>query len=124
MPIDYKKYPENWKTEIRPRILRRAGGSDDDPRAYAQCELCGIQNYAIKAWHKKELTIFDTQKTYKDAMHFKSLLLKRRKWDKASIVVLTIMHLDHDTLNNSNDNLKAGCQSCHNKHDAVYRRRK
>jgi hypothetical protein len=24
MPIDYKKYPKNWKTEIRPAILERA----------------------------------------------------------------------------------------------------
>ncbi len=39
MPIDYKKYPPNWKTEVRPRILRRANNC---------CELCGIENYAIR----------------------------------------------------------------------------
>jgi 5-methylcytosine-specific restriction endonuclease McrA len=38
MPIDYKKYPPNWKTEIRPRILKRAEH---------KCEFCGIENYAI-----------------------------------------------------------------------------
>jgi len=37
MPIDYKKYPPNWKSEIRPRILKRAKH---------HCELCGIRNYA------------------------------------------------------------------------------
>jgi len=36
MPCDYKKYPTNWKTEIRPRILARAGNC---------CELCGAENY-------------------------------------------------------------------------------
>jgi hypothetical protein len=25
MPINYKEYPANWKTEIRPSILERAG---------------------------------------------------------------------------------------------------
>ena len=35
MPIDYKKYPNNWKL-IRADILKRAGGC---------CELCGAKNY-------------------------------------------------------------------------------
>jgi len=38
MPIDYSKYPPNWKTEIRPRILERAGN---------KCEFCGDKNYSI-----------------------------------------------------------------------------
>ena len=36
MPIDYKLYPPNWKTEIRPRILARA---------WNKCENCGAENY-------------------------------------------------------------------------------
>lgn len=36
MPIDYSKYPPNWKTEIRPRIMARSGG---------KCEWCGAENY-------------------------------------------------------------------------------
>lgn len=36
MPVDYSKYPPNWKTEIRPRILERAGN---------RCEFCGAENY-------------------------------------------------------------------------------
>jgi hypothetical protein len=34
---DYKKYPANWKTEIRPRILNRAKFC---------CEWCGAPNHA------------------------------------------------------------------------------
>lgn len=34
MPVDYKKYPENWK-EIRKRILNRANN---------RCELCNAEN--------------------------------------------------------------------------------
>jgi hypothetical protein len=36
LPCDYKKYPANWRTEIRPRILARAGNC---------CEWCGAENY-------------------------------------------------------------------------------
>jgi 5-methylcytosine-specific restriction endonuclease McrA len=36
MPCDYRKYPPDWKTVIRPRILRRAGDC---------CEFCGARNY-------------------------------------------------------------------------------
>ncbi len=32
MPIDYSKYPPNWKTEIRPAILKREGN---------KCKFCG-----------------------------------------------------------------------------------
>jgi 5-methylcytosine-specific restriction endonuclease McrA len=39
MPIDYKKYPSNWKTEIRPSILERDN--------YC-CAFCGIANYGSR----------------------------------------------------------------------------
>ncbi len=35
MPIDYSKYPPNWKTEIVPAILKRANN---------KCEFCGVEN--------------------------------------------------------------------------------
>lgn len=35
MPINYSKYPPNWRSEIRPRILIRANNC---------CEFCGIKN--------------------------------------------------------------------------------
>jgi hypothetical protein len=38
MPINYKKYPKNWKTEIRPSILKRAQN---------KCEKCGVENGQI-----------------------------------------------------------------------------
>lgn len=39
MPIDYKKYPKNWLSEIRPRVIKRADN---------KCEFCGVENYSIK----------------------------------------------------------------------------
>lgn len=56
MPADMSKYPANWP-EIRNRILRRAGGSEDDPRIGARCEWCQIENYAIRDGSKIVLTI-------------------------------------------------------------------
>jgi len=41
--------------------------------------------------------------------------------DTGSKVVLTIAHLDHDTMNNDPENLRALCQRCHNRYDAAYR---
>lgn len=38
MPIDYKKYPANWK-EIRLRILERDNNC---------CAFCGVANYTTK----------------------------------------------------------------------------
>ena len=36
-------------------------------------------------------------------------------------VVLTTAHLDHDPRNNDPANLRAGCQSCHNRYDRAHR---
>ena len=36
-----------------------------------------------------------------------------------SRVVLTVAHLDHDTTNNTDDNLAALCQRCHLTYDAA-----
>ena len=79
MPIDYRLYPENWLTEIRPHILERATHrehGEDVPR----CEFCGIMNYSLRPR-------FDTAVT---------------RWTK---VVLTIAHLDQDIQNNTDMNL-------------------
>jgi 5-methylcytosine-specific restriction endonuclease McrA len=37
-----------------------------------------------------------------------------------SIVVLTVAHLDHDTQNNSDENLAALCQKCHLTYDGQH----
>lgn len=38
-----------------------------------------------------------------------------------SKVVLTVAHLDHDTTNSDETNLRAWCQLCHNTYDMPYR---
>ncbi len=95
MPIDYRKYPEDWKTRIRPDILRRANN---------RCEICGVENgsYVMRphTWHGN------------------GLLDKRRGHGIMTVlwpvrIVLTIAHMDHDVTNNDYSNLKALCQKCH-----------
>lgn len=102
MPIDYKNYPTNWKTEIRPDILKRA----DD-----KCEVCGVPNYSII--HRENGNwILAPEGHYADAMALDGI--------KFIKIVLTIAHLDHDTTNNAYDNLKAMCQKCHLNYDKVH----
>jgi 5-methylcytosine-specific restriction endonuclease McrA len=43
--MNYKLYPPNWKTEIRPRILARARRC---------CEFCGVPD---RVWRGKSLVI-------------------------------------------------------------------
>lgn len=40
-----------------------------------------------------------------------------------SLVVLTVMHLDHTPENCSLDNLRAACQLCHNRYDTEHRKK-
>lgn len=121
MPVDMSKYPDNWKTEIRPRVLRRAGGSDDDPRVGAKCEECGVVNHSVGArdrfgeWHNED-----------DIEHMNSTdgfyRFGHGSFPKMVRIVLTIAHMDDpDPMNCADENLKALCQRCHNRHDAPMR---
>jgi len=51
MPVDYSKYPKDWKSKIRPDILRRAKN---------KCENCGVENYTLRDGSKIVLTISHT----------------------------------------------------------------
>ena len=43
-PENKDRYPKNWKTEIRPMILKRANN---------RCEFCGVENHTW-VWSEKE----------------------------------------------------------------------
>ncbi len=114
MPIDYKKYPPNWKTEIRPFILNRAKNC---------CEFCKVENGKIILrgyWHNIECyqdedgNIYDSKNSEKIGIDYVGEVHPTGNFIK---VVLTIAHLDHNTQNNSDDNLKALCQKCHLNYD-------
>ena len=44
MPVDWCKYPSNWKTEIRPKILERENHC---------CKFCGVVNQSEVVRHNK-----------------------------------------------------------------------
>lgn len=122
MPIDYSRYPPNWKKEIVPRILDRAGHC---------CEFCQIPNGANA--HSVPLRVQDVDGRYKlkrfwitsegDLIRMKAFAYPDIK---AVRVVLTIAHLDHDETNHDvpDDRLAALCQYCHLNYDSSekYRR--
>lgn len=107
MPIDYSEYPPNWKTEIRPAVLKRAKDC---------CEDCGVPNYAI---------IYRPTKGKHDWILWPEGMEGEALWIdgvKSVKIILTIAHLDHDKLNHdvSIDRLKALCQRCHLILDAAH----
>ncbi len=46
-PCDYSIYPKNWKSEIVPAILKRAGEIREGKSISreARCEFCGVENH-------------------------------------------------------------------------------
>jgi uncharacterized protein YdaT len=117
MPIDYKKYPKDWK-EIRKRILKRAKN---------KCEFCGLKNGTIvyRARINKKVEWYKTLKQLNKAVPQIEMFDFYKKY--TAKVVLTIAHLDHDETNHNvkDDRLRALCQLCHLRYDAKekYRRR-
>lgn len=117
MPIDYKNYPENWKTEIRPAILERANNC---------CEFCGVKNYSV-GYRQGSKFISTVGNEYHDKAGNGELSYKKAKDlvkhcnkfadDNLIVIVLTVAHLDHDVTNPDYENLKALCQKCHLNYD-------
>lgn len=111
-------YPKEWPV-IAARVRAKAGNV---------CEYCGVPNYELGGrvhgggWRRAMLVE----------------RLSRLEWphpgdyawceghpEKLRIVriVLTVAHLNHDPTDCREENLKALCQLCHNRHDAPMRRR-
>lgn len=47
MPCNYALYPATWKTEIRPRILKRAGNRCEGSPAYPDCRAENYQPHPV-----------------------------------------------------------------------------
>lgn len=98
MPVDYSKYPLDWKTRIRPEILARDGHA---------CKFCRVAN---GAWLEAKCCAWPS---------FRCLDWSKCKCGKRRPrVVLTVAHLDRNVENNDYQNLAALCQRCHLRHDA------
>ena len=96
MPIDYKKYPPNWK-ELRQQVLDRAKN---------KCEFCGVENHSYGVRRKDgsflEYSAMEVEAGFEDG-------------DRVIQIILTIAHLDHDEENHNVkiERLAALCQRCH-----------
>lgn len=117
MPIDKARYPANWN-QISQTIRERAGN---------KCEVCGVENgvWIVRSTTDPEqYLIFDMDECMfltPDRRPIRMSEIPDEFTDNKEIrIVLTVAHLDHDTENNSPDNLKCLCQLHHLRHDAKY----
>ena len=106
MPINYADYPPNWKSEIRPAILERAGH---------KCEFCGVPDH----WYRVgDEVIAPTNQNRRDEVEYMT-------GKPPTLIVLTVAHLhDKNPMNCDPRNLAALCQRCHLKRDAPDRAKK
>lgn len=107
MPIDYKKYPKNWK-ELRAVVLKRANN---------KCEFCGVENYATG--------VREEDGTFRK---IEGMELEAADLDGERVIqiVLTVAHLDHDEENHDVKlgRLAALCQRCHLLYDINEKKRR
>ena len=91
MPCDYSKYPDNWKTEIVPRILERAGH---------KCENCGLKNgqsvWSVQVYVKTLFGKYGYRSIWFSKRNDANRLQNIGSTPKKVKVILTVAHLDHD----------------------------
>ena len=99
MPIDYDDYPANWKTYIRPEILKRAENKCEGSPAYPDCRAANKEKHPVTG-SKVILTIahLDHIKSHNDGMDEGGPVLPKEE-----------------------SNLRAWCQRCHLTYDAPHK---
>jgi hypothetical protein len=123
VPIDYKKYPPNWLSEIRPRILKRANYTCEGQG----CDFQHLEEvWAVRYRGKTTGWFRDFEVANSHPKTIEGSARKTIPNPKKIKVILTIAHLDHDETNHAvtDDRLAALCQLCHLRYDAKekYRR--
>lgn len=131
MPIDYKKYPPNWKSEIVPFILDRDNN---------KCQHCFAPRYGVgyRDLTGRFIPIGGTlaldqagqgELTFKEACAVRDLYNEIHSpidGCKYVVVILTVAHLDHDEENweVKMDRLATLCDACHLKYDRIDNQRR
>jgi hypothetical protein len=118
MPVDYKKYPANWR-ELS-REIRKVG----------RCELCDVRQYAVGYRQPDGEFYYERGNAYWDEFQYAVSYKKARAAAdfvnessndgfKRIVIVLTVAHLcDCEPLCGARSHLKALCQRCHLRLDA------
>lgn len=116
-PENRARYPSNWKTEIRPAILKRAQD---------KCERCQAPNgQTIFRFTSRGIYMLEDGEMF-DAETGDFLRIGRLtdeptgEHDDFVRIVLTIAHLDHKPENCDPSNLRALCQRCHLRYDHAH----
>lgn len=113
MPIDKSKYPKDWKS-IALKIKTAADWTCQE--CSRPCRKPGEDWIDFIATLAPEWLNQTCEEVTDDSgMH--------GYVDKPQRFCLTVAHLDHDTTNNSPDNLRALCSGCHLRYDAPLHRR-
>jgi hypothetical protein len=110
MPIDYSKYPDNWLSEIRPRILEREQHC---------CKFCGVADRLV-GWRVPSGAFYTPEQFTSACIPGKDeddLLKVMKRKPSPYQIILTVAHLDHMLIDHSYNNLAALCQRCHLNHD-------
>lgn len=115
-PENKARYPENWKSEIRPAALERA---------HDCCEQCKVPNYArIARGDGADIDTYQMDDANVYCANTGAHLGRKRMSDYNVLrmvdIVLTIAHLDHAPENCAPTNLRAWCQRCHLRYDAQH----
>lgn len=107
------RYPPDWKA-ISLRIRKRA-------RQRCECKgECGLRHTKVDG---KQVDL-PSSLQIKALRAFRCAAVNGKPHPiTGSIVVLTVMHLNHRPEDCSDENMMAGCQRCHNRYDAPTRAR-
>lgn len=97
-PENLARYPKEWSSVIVPRIARRSGNRCE---CTGQCGVAHLDDPAGRC------------RAGNGELHPIT----------GSMVVLTVMHLNHQPEDCRAENLLHGCQRCHNLYDAGMRRK-
>lgn len=116
MPIDYRRYPSNWKSEIVPAVLARANNCCE----FEGCKFSNGQLVYRGRLHSGRNEWFETLEAARLICDYYLV------WIVPIKVVLTIAHLDHDETNHAVklDRLAAMCQLHHLRYDAKEKHRR
>lgn len=127
-PENKDRYPRDWKTAVVPRIRARSGDRCEctgqcgvtHPRGWwnagRDANICGIANGDISymtpdgRWHACGVHEAGDEMEMIDGKIY-----------RAAKIVLTVMHLNHQPEDCSDENLLHACQGCHNRYDAPVR---
>jgi hypothetical protein len=105
-----QRYPADWPA-IRARILRRADGRCEFPLANGQrCNAPDLTLVYRSLTNLEDYVVVQSGDTCPDGSY-------------AIKVVLTVAHLNHEPEDCSDENLKAGCQLHHLRHDKAEHRK-